>query len=161
MWTLRPEAWQGPRPPECMPNTTCDKLYLLAHVRDPPRTAWTASPQMSQCWTVVNISWGSWLILKKKGSRRRRKTLNHNEYLCCALLLSRVRLFATPWTVACQAPLSMRILQARILEWVASLNEYLVVLNKKELSYLQVARLSQFFFSSISTKGTKKLSLKR
>ena len=25
----------------------------------------------------------------------------------------------TPWTVACQAPLSMGILQARILEWVA------------------------------------------
>ena len=25
---------------------------------------------------------------------------------------------ATPWTVACQAPLSMGILQARILEWV-------------------------------------------
>ena len=33
--------------------------------------------------------------------------------------LSRVRLFETPWTVACQAPLSMGILQARILEWVA------------------------------------------
>ena len=27
--------------------------------------------------------------------------------------------FATPWTVAHQAPLSMGILQARILEWVA------------------------------------------
>ena len=27
--------------------------------------------------------------------------------------------FVTPWTVACQAPLSMGILQARILEWVA------------------------------------------
>ena len=27
----------------------------------------------------------------------------------------------TPWTVACQAPLSMGILQARILEWVALL----------------------------------------
>ena len=25
---------------------------------------------------------------------------------------------ATSWTVACQAPLSMQILQARILEWV-------------------------------------------
>ena len=25
----------------------------------------------------------------------------------------------TPWTVACQAPLSMGLLQARILEWVA------------------------------------------
>ena len=36
-----------------------------------------------------------------------------------AQLLSRVRLFATPWTVAPQAPLSMGILQARILEWVA------------------------------------------
>ena len=28
------------------------------------------------------------------------------------------QLFATPWVVACQAPLSMGILQARILEWV-------------------------------------------
>ena len=34
----------------------------------------------------------------------------------CAKLLSRVRLFVTPWTIALQAPLSMEILQARILE---------------------------------------------
>ena len=33
-------------------------------------------------------------------------------------LLSRVLLFAAPWTVARQAPLSMGILQERILEWV-------------------------------------------
>ena len=33
--------------------------------------------------------------------------------------LSRVRLFATLWTIAHQAPLSMGILQARTLEWVA------------------------------------------
>ena len=33
-------------------------------------------------------------------------------------LLSRVRLFANPWTVAHQAPLSMGILQKRRLEWV-------------------------------------------
>ena len=39
--------------------------------------------------------------------------------LCCAESLSRVRLFVTPWTVAHQAPLSMGILQARILEWIA------------------------------------------
>ena len=39
--------------------------------------------------------------------------------LCCAELLSRVRFFVTPWTVARQAPLSMGIPQARILEWVA------------------------------------------
>ena len=34
-------------------------------------------------------------------------------------LLSRVQLFATPWTVACQPPLFMGFFQARILEWVA------------------------------------------
>ena len=34
-------------------------------------------------------------------------------------LLSQVRLFLTPWTVAHQAPLFRGILQARILEWVA------------------------------------------
>ena len=32
---------------------------------------------------------------------------------------SRVRLSATPWTIARQTRLSMGILQARILEWVA------------------------------------------
>ena len=37
----------------------------------------------------------------------------------CAQSLSHVQIFATPWTIACQAPLSMGILQARILEWVA------------------------------------------
>ena len=41
--------------------------------------------------------------------------------MCCAFaqLLSCDRFFATAWTVAQLAPLSMRILQARILEWVA------------------------------------------
>ena len=42
--------------------------------------------------------------------------------LCCATLsrlLSGVQLFATPWTIALQAPLSMGILQARKLEYVA------------------------------------------
>ena len=34
-------------------------------------------------------------------------------------LLSRVQLFVTRWTVAYQAPQSMEIFQARILEWVA------------------------------------------
>ena len=32
---------------------------------------------------------------------------------------SHVRLFVTLWTVASQTPLSMRTLQARIVEWVA------------------------------------------
>ena len=36
----------------------------------------------------------------------------------CAESLSNVQLFASPWTVARQAPLSMGILKARILEQV-------------------------------------------
>ena len=41
-------------------------------------------------------------------------------YICCWQVLSCVRLFATPWTIACQAPLSMGFFQARILEWVST-----------------------------------------
>ena len=37
----------------------------------------------------------------------------------CVKWLSNVQLFENPWTVACQALQSMRILQARILEWGA------------------------------------------
>ena len=43
----------------------------------------------------------------------------HLRLLSDVKLLSCVRLFVTPWTVACQAFLSMGMLQARILEWVA------------------------------------------
>ena len=43
-------------------------------------------------------------------------------YVCCASSLSRVWLFATPWAVARQAPLSMGIFWARILGWVAMLS---------------------------------------
>ena len=39
--------------------------------------------------------------------------------LCCAVLVSGVGLFVTRWTVTSQTPLSIGILQARILEWVA------------------------------------------
>ena len=38
----------------------------------------------------------------------------------CMLNVSRVQLFATPWIVVQQAPLSMGFYQARILDWVAS-----------------------------------------
>ena len=44
------------------------------------------------------------------------------DWRCACMLshFSRVQLFATLWTVACQAPLSTGILQARILECVAT-----------------------------------------
>ena len=55
----------------------------------------------------------SWVHLKKITS------LLGFSHACVISCLSRVRLFATLWTVARQAPLSMGILQARIVEWVA------------------------------------------
>ena len=48
--------------------------------------------------------------------------VSRHTVLCCAYSFSRVQLFATPWTVAHQATLSMEILQVRILEWVAMLS---------------------------------------
>ena len=64
---------------------------------------------------------------------------------CMLSRFSRVQLFATPWTVACQAPLSMRILQARILEWVA-------IPSSRESSQLrdktQVSCITGKFFTS-------------
>ena len=41
------------------------------------------------------------------------------ERACMLSCFSSVQLFATLWTIARQTPLSMEILQARILEWVA------------------------------------------
>ena len=43
----------------------------------------------------------------------------HDPVCMCACEVTSVQPFATLWTIACQAPLSMEILQARILEWVA------------------------------------------
>ena len=71
-------------------------------------------------------SWAFWLETWKLDSQKinQRKT---EVYWCmqppytrmCALSLTHVQLFVTPWTAACQAPLSMEILQARTQEWFA------------------------------------------
>ena len=44
----------------------------------------------------------------------------HSIHIHICQLLNRVRLFSTPWTVVHQAPMSHRILQARILKWGVS-----------------------------------------
>ena len=40
-------------------------------------------------------------------------------WMCCCLVIVLSDSFVTPWTAACQAPLSVGFFQARILEWVA------------------------------------------
>ena len=58
------------------------------------------------------------LLLNKTGILVTKSNIKHN--VAHVLMLSHVRLFATPWTVALQAPLFMGILQARILEWITT-----------------------------------------
>ena len=69
--------------------------------------------------------------------------------LCYASSLSHVRLFATPWTIyiAHQAPLSMWILQARILEWVAMPSSFQGIYPKKII--IQKDKCTQVYCSTI------------
>ena len=65
-------------------------------------------------WTLKTLCWVTYWI--------RSDQISHSvmsDWIVKWKSLSCVWLLATPWTVAHQAPLSMEILQARILEWVA------------------------------------------
>ena len=74
----------------------------------------------------------------------------HNGILCCAVLIHSVMSnSAMPWTVARQAPLSMRILQARILEWVAMLSSRG---SSQPRDQSQVSRIAGGF---LTTRGEK------
>ena len=59
-------------------------------------------------------------------------------------VLSRVPLFATPWAVAHQAPLSVGILQARILDWVVILPSWI---SSQLRDQTQVSRIAGRFFT--------------
>ena len=66
-----------------------------------------------------------------------------------------VQLFVTPWTVACQAPLSIRILQARILGWVA----YLFSRGSSQpKNRTRVSCMARGFFTSWATRETQNYS---
>ena len=68
--------------------------------------AWTsASSRFTYCWS---LAWGISSITLLAC------------VLCQVLSCCHVRPFATPWTVAWQAPLSMGILQVQILDWIAT-----------------------------------------
>ena len=68
------------------------------------------------------------------------------SFLC---LVAQSCLFVTPWTVAHQAPLSMGILQTRILVWVAIPSSRV---SSQLRDQTQVSRIAGRFFSSWATK---------
>ena len=55
--------------------------------------------------------------MKKKIWLKNKTKTRQTTHACMLSCFSRVLLFATQWTVACQTPLSMEILQARMM-WV-------------------------------------------
>ena len=65
--------------------------------------------------------------------------------------LSHVQLFATPWAVTHLAPLSMGILQARILEWVAMPSSRG---SSQPKDWTQVSHNAGRFFTIWATKNT-------
>ena len=65
--------------------------------------------------------------------------------------LSRVRLFATPWTEAHQAPLSMGFFQAKVLEWGAIVLLMAISSTSQDLELLKVFFLN--FHWEYSFKG--------
>ena len=67
----------------------------------------------------------------------------------CALSLSCVRLFATAWTVARQALLSMGILQGRRLEWVAMSSSRG---SSQPRDWTRVSHIARGFFTIWATK---------
>ena len=93
---------------------------------------WLTSCPSTMCWNdyFFSFEW-SWEPCWKQTDHNCRGlslgchfySLIHmfNLMLCCAYLLSCVWLFATPWTVDHQGSPVHEILQAGILEWVATL----------------------------------------
>ena len=76
---------------------------------------------------------------------------NKTQSECCVVLgcSSGVWLFATPWTVAHQAPLSLGILQARILEWVAMPSSRG---SSQPRDWTQVSGMAGGFFTILATR---------
>ena len=87
---------------------------------------------MTEVIEIVRMLWGEQRWNPEEHSHlrsRQRRNLLGNLKKCLLFpvhrwMLSCVQLFATPWTIAHQAPLSMEFSRQRILEWVAIPNVF-------------------------------------
>ena len=69
-------------------------------------------------------------------------------------MVSHVQLFAIPWTVAHQAPLSMEFFQARILGWVAISSCMRSSRHRDQTHISCISALASGFFGNPACRGT-------
>ena len=123
-------------------------LYHLSHQGSPWILEWVAYSFSRGSSQPRNQTGAFYMASRFFSSWATREAHLYNwERLCCVLSL--VQLFATPWTVAPQAPLSMGIFRARTLEWVA-------MPSSRESSQprvgIQVSHIAGRFFTVWATK---------
>ena len=95
-------------------------------------------------WILV----GNLIFLKPLIQARNHSFLYTPTVLLC-YWVSHVWLFVTPWTIVHQAPLSIRILQAKILEWLAMPSSRG---SSQPRDRIQVSWVSGWFFTIWATR---------
>ena len=69
--------------------------------------------------TIMHVLMSDTILGLGMHQLKKPELLDHETYILVVLVIQLCLTFATPWIVAHQAPLSIGILQARTLEWVA------------------------------------------
>ena len=89
------------------PDFKCFLIKKLYWIKNNVNHTWISALCVSVCIRARFPAWSSITVINK-------------VVVCQLSRFSLVHLSVTPWAVACQALLSVGILQARILEWVTS-----------------------------------------
>ena len=114
-------AWPTPPPPlpSFPPPAPSSNCPPAPDSKRPSSAPFSRKPTMGKCREALSSQTS---LPTQPWTTGELKTKRVRWWSCCAVLGCSVMsssLLPTPWTVAHQAPLSMGIFQARILEWVA------------------------------------------
>ena len=101
----------------------------------------------------IDWNWVSCLLQCQAGSLPLEPPGKPLKFYFVCLVTHHIWLFVTPWTVACQAPLSMGIVKARILEWVA-IPSFKV--SSQPRDWTRVSRIAGRFFTFWAIRGAQK-----